>query len=148
MKVDLPPYTSFTDFALRYVAVDPLSVYLGVEAKEVTEEYAIVELVPEKKHLNGLNIVHGATLYALMDQAVAVASNSRGYLSVTCDGKINYLNAGKPGERLSAKAVAISIKKNLSLWDVKITNENGELIATGQSLAYHFDKLPELNERV
>jgi acyl-coenzyme A thioesterase PaaI-like protein len=51
--------------------------------------------------------------------------------------KINYLAAAVPGERITAEARPVDIKKSLSLWTVDVRGASGTLVATGQALGYH-----------
>ena len=123
-------------FAREVVGNDPLAVFLGIQVAELEEGRAVVTLLPRPEHLNALERVHGSTLYALADQAAAVAANAVGRPALIVEGKVNFLRAAPPDRPLRAEARAIDRGRRLSLWDVRITAQ-GELVATAQVMAYH-----------
>jgi acyl-CoA thioesterase len=123
-------------FAREVVGNDPLAVFLGIQVAELEEGRAVVTLQPRPEHLNALDRVHGSTLYALADQAAAVAANAVGRPALIVEGKVNFLRAAPPHRLLRAEARAIDRGRRLSLWEVHIT-AGGELVATAQVMAYH-----------
>ncbi|MFH1060380.1 MAG: PaaI family thioesterase [Pseudomonadota bacterium] len=123
--------------AREVVGRDPLALHLGIAVEDVAEARAVVSLEPQPHHCNALNIVHGSTLYALVDQAVAVAANTLPEAAVLVESKINFLSAGRPDQKLFAAAQAVDRKKRLSLWEVKVTDPSGRLVALAQVMAYH-----------
>jgi uncharacterized protein (TIGR00369 family) len=76
-------------------------------------------------------------LCSLIDQTAAVAANSMESDVLLVELKINYLAAAAPGERVTAEANPIDIKKSLSLWSIDVRGASGTLVATGQALGYH-----------
>ena len=126
------------DYAREQVGHDPMAQLLGLELVELQPRRAVVALTPQARHLNALGVVHGTTLYAMLDQAAAIACNTSDYRAVLCQSTINFLSAARPEYRLRAEAAPLSIKRRLSVWEIKITDERGELVAVGQSTAYHF----------
>ncbi|MDR1396404.1 MAG: PaaI family thioesterase [Desulfarculales bacterium] len=127
-----------SNYALEKVSNDPVARMLGIKLKKLDSEGAVVELVPEPRHLNALGVVHGTIIYALVDQASAIACNAFDYKAILCQGKVDFLNTGAADNKLYAVARPVSIKRRLSIWDVKVSDENGVLIASGQTMAYHF----------
>ena len=125
-------------YAANEVSNDPVARMLGIELLELSEGRAVVALTPEPRHLNALGVVHGTILYAMVDQASAIACNAYDYKAILCQGKVDFLNTAAPDSKLIATAIPISIKRRLSMWDVKITNDAGVLVASGQTMAYHF----------
>ncbi len=126
------------DYARLQVSQDPMAKLLGIELIELSTERAIVGLTPHPHHLNALGVVHGSALYALLDQAAAVACNASAHRAILFQSQINFLTAARPAHKLRAVATPLSIKRRLSVWEVKITDDTGQLIAFGQSTAYHF----------
>jgi acyl-CoA thioesterase len=124
-------------FAREIVAKDPMAVFLGIEIEEVRRAYSRLSVVIKPEYLNAHNRAHGMILSAMIDQASAVAANSMEYDVLLVELKINYLAAAAPGERITAEAKPIDIKKSLSLWVVDVRNAAGTLVATGQALGYH-----------
>jgi acyl-CoA thioesterase len=124
-------------YARETVAKDPMAAFLGIRLEEVRRAYARLSVVIKPEYLNALDRAHGMILSAMIDQAAAVAANSMEYIVLLVELKINYLAAAVPGERITAEARPIDIKKALSLWVVDVRGSSGTLIATGQALGYH-----------
>ncbi len=124
-------------YAKESVAKDPMASFLGIRLEEVRRAYARLSVVIMPEYLNALDRAHGMILSAMIDQAAAVAANSMEYDVLLVELKINYLAAAAPGERITAEARPIDIKKSLSLWVVDVRDSSGTLVATGQALGYH-----------
>lgn len=123
--------------AREVVGQDPLALFLGIAVEDVAEARAVVSLVPQPHHCNALNIVHGSTIYALVDQAAAVAANTLPAVAVLVESKVNFLSAGQPDQKLFATAQVLDRKKRLSLWEVRVSDAGGRLVALAQVMAYH-----------
>ncbi|HEX9158294.1 MAG TPA: PaaI family thioesterase [Syntrophales bacterium] len=124
-------------FAREIVARDPMAAFLGIRLEEVRRAYSRLSVVIKPEYLNAHNRAHGMILSAMIDQAAAVAANSMEYDVLLVELKINYLAAATPGERITAEAKPVDIKKSLSLWTVDVRGASGTLVATGQALGYH-----------
>ena len=124
-------------YAKETVARDPMAAFLGIRVEEVRRAYARLSVVIKPEYLNALERAHGMILSAMIDQAAAVAANSMEYDVLLVELKINYLAAASAGERITAEAKPIDIKKSLGLWAVDVRNASGSLVATGQVLGYH-----------
>jgi acyl-CoA thioesterase len=117
---------------------DPFASSLGISIDDVSDSYARVSLTIPNNCCNAEGRTHGAVLFSLADEAFAVAANSRGVAALALEIKINYFQASGPGDTISAEATPIDIRKRVSLWNVDLTNQNGERIAVAQGMAYHF----------
>jgi len=112
--------------------------HLGIEVLEVREGFARVALTLGPEHLNALDRAHGIAIYAVADQAMAVAANSLGVSALALEVKLNYLNPASPGERLVAEARPVEVKRKVGLWGVEIRVEGRpDLVAVCQGLSYH-----------
>jgi acyl-CoA thioesterase len=130
------------DDAIRYarevVGGDPMARHLGIEVIEVEENFARLALEVQADHLNALGRAHGIIVYALADQAVAVASNAGGGSAMVLESKINFLNGVPQGARLLAEARPVERKRTIGLWNVEIRREGDSLlVATCQGVTYH-----------
>ena len=126
-------------YAREVVGGDPVARDLGIVVETVEKERAVLSLMPESRHLNSVDRVHGASIYALTDLAAAVAANTRESKALILEAKVNFLAAADPGKRLVAEAAPISLGRRISLWEVRV--HQGELlVATTQALAYHRDE--------
>ncbi len=133
MSKDIDP----VKYAKEIVGCDPFASYLGIHVEEVKEAYALCSITIMPQHLNAVNRAHGALVYALSDQALAVASNSMGYSAIALNFNINYISGPADGEKIYAEANPVNIGKKISVWKVNVTDSEGKLIASGEGVAYH-----------
>jgi acyl-CoA thioesterase len=113
-----------------------MSRFLGLELVELEEAYAITRYCPTQDHLTALGRVQGGALFAQADHAIALAASSLGGTIVTIEVKINFLSPAGANEILIAEAKPLDIKRKLSLWQVEIRRDSGELVAIAQGLVY------------
>ena len=85
--------------------------------------------------MNAMGIVHGAAVFSIADFAFAVACNSHGTLSVALNVSINFVKAASEGV-LIAHAREVTCGRRVGTYDVRVTNEAGEVFALFQGLAY------------
>ena len=127
-------------YARQVVARDPMAVYLGIQVETVKRAYARLSLRIEPQYLNAVNRAHGMAISALIDQAVAVASNATEYQALVFELKINFLGAVSPGDTITAEASPLDLKRKLSLWQVEVKDTKENRVALAQALAYHRPK--------
>ncbi len=125
-------------YAAEVVGKDPFATFLGIKVDEVREGYARVSLVIREDYCNAEARSHGAVLFALADQALAVAAHSRKTKSFSIEVKINYFQAARVGDTVIAEATPVDVRKRISLWNVELHTAAGDKIAAAQGLAYHF----------
>ncbi|MBU4565265.1 MAG: PaaI family thioesterase [Desulfarculus sp.] len=124
-------------YARQVVGTDPVSTLLGIQVVDVDEGRATVSLAPQAHHLNSLGRVHGSTLYALADQAMAVAANTLENPALMVETHISFLAKAEPEQRLLATARRRDAGRKLSLWEVEIKDEGGRLVALATGRGYH-----------
>ena len=124
-------------YAREIVAKDPMASFLGIRLEEVRRAYSRLSVEIKPEYLNAHDRAHGMILSSMIDQAAAVAANSMEFDVLLVELKINYLAAAIPGERITAEAKPVDIKKALSLWTIDVRGASGALVATGQALGYH-----------
>jgi acyl-CoA thioesterase len=125
-------------YAREVVGKDPFARHLGIRVEEARDSYARVSLTIRKEYCNAAARSHGAALFSLADQALAVAANSKGYMAFAVEVKINYFAPAHEGDTVYAEATPIDVRKRLSLWNIELTNQEGARIALAQGMAYHF----------
>jgi acyl-CoA thioesterase len=93
-------------------------------------------------HWNGMQTVHGGAIFTLADFAFAAAANSYGTVAVAIDANITFMKAAVSGT-LWAEAREVSKNFKLGSYAVAVKDDQGELVAQFQGLAYRKkDKLP------
>ena len=108
---------------------DDASTWIGMSLIEVKEATATLEVTVEKHHCNGHGSCHGGVIYSLADSAFAFACNSRNQATVAQHNTITYLAPGLLNDTLTAHAVETSLIGRTGIYDVRVTNQNDDLIA-------------------
>jgi acyl-CoA thioesterase len=110
-------------------ADDNASKWAGMTLSHVDEGTATLELTVQAHHCNGHGICHGGVTFMLADSAFAYACNSRNQSTVAQHNLISFLSPGRLGDQLSATAVEMSLTGRSGIYDVTVTNQNGQKIA-------------------
>jgi uncharacterized protein (TIGR00369 family) len=111
----------------------PFAKTMGVEITEATPERVVARLVVRPELCTGGSILHGGAIMALADSAGAVGA----FLSLppgatgttTIESKTNFLGAAKAGGTVTAEATPVHKGKRTSVWQTRITTEDGKAIA-------------------
>lgn len=109
--------------------------WMGIRITEQGEGSAKAVLDIRKEHLNSFGTVHGAVLFALADEAFAVACNSRGQIAMAIQITISYFQSVSEGP-LTAVAAEASVNHKLGTYLIDIFDKNNEKIAHFQGMAY------------
>lgn len=117
------------DAVRNFFKNDRFAHHVGIELLDISEGQAKAKMEIKDHHLNGVNIAHGGAIFSLADLAFAVASNSHRTVAVSINVSISYLKASAAGETLFAEAKEVSINPKLATYEIRVTNENSELIA-------------------
>ena len=114
---------------------DRFAEHVGIELLEAGEGRARARMRIDERHLNGLDMVHGAAIFSLADLAFAAAANSQGATAVAINVNISFVRAAK-GNVLYAEGEPVSVSSRIGTYAVRVTEEDGTLIATFQGMAY------------
>ena len=131
----------------KKVEKEPFAQKFGIRLLDLDEGYSKVEmkLTPEMENLFGMT--HGGALFALIDEAFETASNSHGTVAVALNMCITYTFPPAPGSRLVAEAKEFSRTQKTAVYDIKLSDDEGHLIASCQALVYRKGvRLPFLQE--
>ena len=126
---------------------DKFAKSIGAQLTEVREGYACAELIVEDRHLNGAGVCQGGVIYTLADLAFAAVANSHGILSLGISNTITFIKSAQLGETIKAECTEQVNHHRLPYCDIKVTNEQGEILAIVTGLGYrmkkefNFDKL-------
>jgi acyl-CoA thioesterase len=115
---------------------DEFARHSGIEVVQFATGYAKVKMAVEQYHLNGVGIVNGGAIFTLADFAFGVASNAQGQgIAVGINASIAFIKAVKSGI-LFAEAQEVSRSSKLGNYNVRVTNENNDLVAVLQGMVY------------
>jgi acyl-CoA thioesterase len=117
---------------------DAFAAAAGVELLEAGNGYARARMEIRPLHLNGGGVCQGGALFTLADLAFAVAANSHAKLTFSITSSIQIFKSEKSGY-LYAEAREVFSHSRLSNCEVRITNGEGELVATFNGTGYRKD---------
>jgi len=121
---------------------DRFAAHCGIELLEVGPGRAKARMTIGDQHMNGADTVHGGAIFALADLAFAAASNSHGALAMAINVSISYVKAAVSGT-LTAEAEEVSCSRRLGSYTIRVTDDDGDLVAIFQGMAYRKeDPLP------
>jgi len=78
--------------------------------------------------VNGYGLCHGGLLASLADSAFAVACNSYGEVTVAAGFDITFLEPGRAGDLLRARAVERARRGRSGLYDVTVTRAADDVV--------------------
>jgi acyl-CoA thioesterase len=90
--------------------------------------------------LNGFDMIHGGVLFSASDSALAFACNSHGVITVALDVNISFTRPARSGETLTVEAQEAHMGNRIGIYDIRTTNEDGELVALFKGTAYRTGK--------
>ena len=129
-----------TDIVNKMFDNDAFSQWLGIERLEEWEGYSKLRMTVREEMTNGFKIAHGGISYSLADSALAFASNAHGVQSVSIETSISHTKPAKIGDHLVAEATELSKSNRIAIYDIKISNQDNEIIALFKGTVYRTGK--------
>ena len=109
------------------------------ELETVEQDRAVYRLDIRPESKNPYGMVHGGALYTMADDAAGAAVHTDGRHYVTQHGDLHFLK-NQPSGTIRAEGRVRRRGKATCLAVVDITNEDGELLATGDFSYFCVDK--------
>lgn len=119
---------------------DAFAKQAGIELLEVRKGYGKAKMEIKPMHLNAGKRTQGGAIFTLTDLALAAAANSHGTLAFSLSANITFLRASGTGDTLYAEARERYVGRSTGCYQVDITNQHGELIATFESSVFRKDQ--------
>ena len=119
---------------------DRFSAWLGLQVQEIGAGYCRLHYTVTKDMLNGFERIHGGILFSAADSAFAFACNSHGLITVALDVSITFTRPALEGDRLFVEAKEVHLGNKTGLYDIRTTNERGELVSLFKGTAYRTSK--------
>ena len=108
---------------------DNASKWLGMKVEEVRPGYARLSMTVTANMVNGHNFCHGGLILTLADSTFAFACNSHNQRAVAAGASIEFLAPAYLGDVLSAEGLEQSLMGRTGVYDMKVRNQKGEVIA-------------------
>jgi acyl-CoA thioesterase len=110
-------------------AEDTATRHVGMQLLEVTPGRAKLSLTVRDEFTNGHGMCHGGYIFMLADSAFAFACNSHNQRAVAASAAIEFIAAAQRGDLLTAECAEQSRGGRSGLYDTRVTDQNGRLIA-------------------
>jgi len=125
----------------RAVEKEPFAKSLNIKLAELEQGYSAVEMIYDPATMDNIYArAHGGAVFALIDEAFETVGQSDGTVAVALNVNVTYISSPNPGTCLRAEAREISRTRKTASYDIRVTDQDGQLIATCQALAYRTGK--------
>jgi len=132
MAPNITPQEVFKIMSAR----DKFSNWLGLQVDQVGSGYCKLHYTVKEDMLNGFERIHGGVLFSASDSAFAFACNSHGIITVALDVSITFTKPCFAGDILTVEAQEVHLGNKTGLYDIRTTNERGELVCLFKGTAY------------
>lgn len=122
--------------AERMFADDRASRWLGMDVEVRRAGHAIARLTVSDDMTNGFGVCHGGIVFSLADTAFAFACNGGDNVTVAAAAGIDFLRPAYEGDRLTAEAKERHRGGRAGVYDVTVSNQDGEPIALFRGRAH------------
>lgn len=110
----------------------PLPRWMGITVTVAGPERVVAELAVREELCTAGHMMHGGAVMAFADTVGAlgtVANLREGQGTTTIESKTNFFAGSPVGTRLIAEAIPLHRGRRTQVWETRITNEQGRLVA-------------------
>lgn len=110
----------------------PFPRWLGITVTLATPDRVVAELTVRQELCTSGDILHGGAIMAFADTIGAlgtVANLREGQGTTTIESKTNFFAASSMGARLIAEATPLHRGRRTQVWETRLTNAEGRLVA-------------------
>jgi acyl-CoA thioesterase len=115
--------------AQRMWSQDTASQNLGMKLERVEAGRSVMSVTVTRSMTNGHGICHGGYIFTLADSAFAFACNTYNQVTVAQHCDVTFLVPAHLGDRLTATATERSRQGRSGLYDVTVSDQNGNTVA-------------------
>ena len=108
---------------------DRASRWMGMQLEEVRPGYARLRMRVTENMVNGQKVCHGGLIFSLADSSFGFACNSHNQHALAASCSIDFLAPAERGDELTAEANESAHAGRTRIYDVRVTNQDGKLIA-------------------
>jgi acyl-CoA thioesterase len=108
---------------------DRTSKWLDMQLEEIRAGYTRMSMTVTADMTNGQAMCHGGLIFTLADSSFGFACNSGNQRAVAAGCSIEFLAPAQLGDRLTAECREQAVVGRTGLYDARVTNQKGELIA-------------------
>ncbi|MFT5896977.1 MAG: acyl-CoA thioesterase [bacterium] len=108
---------------------DQATQFLDMTLSNVEPGKCCLSMTIKNTMCNGHGSCHGGYIFTLADSAFAFACNTYNQKAVAQHCNITYLHPAALGDRLTATAIEVSKQGRGGIYDIRVHNQNGDVIA-------------------
>ena len=123
-----------------YNTHNPFCQRIGISVEELRIGYARTVKTVTGEDTNPLGVPHGGLYFTMADNACGFAMSTHGFVAVTVNSTFNFMRGAQVGDHLTAEAVEVKGGKTISVYETRVTNQNGDLIASGTFTFFRMEK--------
>ena len=113
---------------------DRYAAEVGIQCTDTAEDGSITaDLMVSSRHLNHHGMIHGGVLFTMAETAVTQSGRRLGIPCHPLDMSVSFLSPAGTGDRLSARAEMLVVRRRMVVYTVKIVNQHRDLIAVCQA---------------
>lgn len=125
----------------RAVENEPLARTFQMRLLELGPGFSLVEMPYNPETMANIYArAHGGAIFSLIDEAFETASQTGGTIAVALNINVTYVSSPSEAVTLRAEASEISCSRKTASYDIKVTDDSGQLVATCQAVAYRTGK--------
>ncbi len=121
---------------------DQASAMLGMVVEHDAPGEARVSMTVRDDMLNGFAITHGGLVFTLADTAFAIACNEDERVTVAGGADITFVKSTTAGQTLTATAARRARSGRTGLYDIRVTDETGDVVAEVRGRSVTTDRRP------
>lgn len=110
--------------------------FLGIEFLVLKQGYAFAKMKFKKELANPYGTLHGGGLFSLADIVAGTAACMDGHYVTTVNGSLNFMLPAKGTEYVYCEAVQLRKGKHLTVFEVKLKNDESRLLDSGEFTFY------------
>ena len=129
------------DAIYRAVDTEPLARLHNMALIDLALGHSVVEMTYEPPTMDNIyQRAHGGAIYALIDEAFETSCQTHGTIAVALNVNVTYVASPAPGARLRAESREKSLTRKTATYDINVKDQDGQVIATCQALAFRTGK--------
>jgi 1,4-dihydroxy-2-naphthoyl-CoA hydrolase len=128
--------TSISLEKLNSMSIGNMVEYLGIEFTEVTPDYICAKMPVDNRTKQPMGLLHGGASVTLAESVGSIASwlsleNTEKQAAVGVEINANHLKSAREGY-VYAKCTPLKVGRTMHVWDIKITNDAGDLVCVSR----------------
>lgn len=120
---------------------EPLAQLFKMELVDLDDGFSAVEMDYDPSMMDNLFArTHGGAIFSLIDEAFETVCQTIGTTTVALNLNVNFVASPDRGARLRAEAREVNSTKKTASYDVRVSDQEGRLIAVCQALGFRTGK--------